>query len=112
MSCPYSLPICAYGEKGKVDDKSTCTSGEEHFSDIAAAYRTELEILYDAGYRDVPVDDPMSVLILGLSYSTNFWILKVEGGCNRGSVSFDRAQILDAMVVNHQLTPWYSKGTP
>ncbi|KAJ5728206.1 hypothetical protein N7493_004536 [Penicillium malachiteum] len=33
-------------------------SEEEYFQDLAAAYRTELQILYDAGLRRVQLDDP------------------------------------------------------
>jgi methionine synthase II (cobalamin-independent) len=35
------------------------SNDEEHFNDIAAAYRTELEILYNAGCRNVQIDDPL-----------------------------------------------------
>lgn len=31
---------------------------EEYFSDIATAYREELRILYEAGCRNVTIDDP------------------------------------------------------
>ncbi|KAK7740955.1 hypothetical protein SLS53_005018 [Cytospora paraplurivora] len=34
------------------------TSDEEYFADLAAAYRAELRSLYDAGCRNVQVDDP------------------------------------------------------
>ncbi|RPA89829.1 UROD/MetE-like protein [Choiromyces venosus 120613-1] len=40
-------------------DKSVYANSEEYFNDIAAAYRTELEILYDAGCRNVQIDDPL-----------------------------------------------------
>jgi len=33
-------------------------SDEEYFKDVAAAYQTELKILYDAGLRNGQVDDP------------------------------------------------------
>ena len=32
--------------------------GQEYFADIAKAYSTELKILYEAGVRNVQVDDP------------------------------------------------------
>jgi methionine synthase II (cobalamin-independent) len=31
---------------------------QEYFDDIAKAYQTELQILYDAGLRNAQVDDP------------------------------------------------------
>ncbi|KAL7270909.1 hypothetical protein RUND412_006372 [Rhizina undulata] len=40
-------------------DKSVYANNEEHFNDIAIAYRTELKILYDAGCRNVQIDDPL-----------------------------------------------------
>ena len=33
-------------------------SDDDYFADVAKAYRTELQILYDAGLRNVQVDDP------------------------------------------------------
>ncbi|TAQ88968.1 hypothetical protein B7494_g2704 [Chlorociboria aeruginascens] len=38
--------------------KSVYGADEEYFADIALAYRTELQILYDAGLRNVQIDDP------------------------------------------------------
>lgn len=38
--------------------KDVYPSDAEYFADIAAAYRTELQILYDAGCRNVTIDDP------------------------------------------------------
>lgn len=43
---------------GKAYPEETYTSDAEYFADIAKAYRTELEILYDAGLRNVQIDDP------------------------------------------------------
>ncbi|KAI5820253.1 UROD/MetE-like protein [Pyronema omphalodes] len=40
-------------------DKAVYANDEEHFNDIAAAYRVELEILYNAGCRNVQIDDPL-----------------------------------------------------
>ncbi len=33
-------------------------AGQGYFADIAKAYSTELKVLYDAGVRNVQVDDP------------------------------------------------------
>jgi methionine synthase II (cobalamin-independent) len=40
----------------------------EYFADIALAYRTELQILYDAGCRDVTIDDPNLACKLMLTF--------------------------------------------
>lgn len=34
------------------------SNDDEYFADVAKAYQTELKILYDAGVRNVQVDDP------------------------------------------------------
>ncbi|EME49498.1 hypothetical protein DOTSEDRAFT_68308 [Dothistroma septosporum NZE10] len=44
--------------EGKAYPKDVYASDEDYFADIAAAYRKELEILYEAGVRNVQVDDP------------------------------------------------------
>jgi methionine synthase II (cobalamin-independent) len=43
---------------GKACPKEIYASNAEYFADIAKAYRTELEILYDAGLRNVQIDGP------------------------------------------------------
>jgi methionine synthase II (cobalamin-independent) len=43
---------------GKADPKDVYTNDEEYFADIAKAYRAELDILYDAGVRNIQIDDP------------------------------------------------------
>ena len=45
-------------KEGKAYPKDVYATDEEYFADIAKAYRTELQILYDAGLRNVQVDDP------------------------------------------------------
>ena len=45
-------------KEGKAYPKDVYANDEEYFADIAAAYRTELKILYDAGLRNAQVDDP------------------------------------------------------
>ncbi|KAK0817679.1 hypothetical protein LTR91_019839 [Friedmanniomyces endolithicus] len=46
-----------YGPK-KAYVNGVYESDEEYFKDVAAAYQTELKILYDAGLRNGQVDDP------------------------------------------------------
>lgn len=43
---------------GKAYPKDVYASDEEYFADIAKAYRTELDMLYKAGLRNVQIDDP------------------------------------------------------
>lgn len=45
-------------KQGLAYPKEVYGSDEEYFADIAKAYRDELKILYDAGLRNVQVDDP------------------------------------------------------
>jgi methionine synthase II (cobalamin-independent) len=45
-------------KKGRAYPKEVYANDEEYFADIAAAYRTELQVLYDAGCRNVTIDDP------------------------------------------------------
>jgi methionine synthase II (cobalamin-independent) len=43
---------------GKAYPKDVYANDQEYFADIAKAYQTELQILYDAGLRNAQVDDP------------------------------------------------------
>ena len=43
---------------GRAYPKEVYTSDTEYFADIAKAYKAELRILYDAGLRNVQIDDP------------------------------------------------------
>lgn len=43
---------------GKAYPKDVYATDAEYFADIAKAYRAELKILYDAGLRNVQIDDP------------------------------------------------------
>ncbi|KAF7538829.1 hypothetical protein G7054_g2603 [Neopestalotiopsis clavispora] len=45
-------------KQGKAYPKEVYANDAEYFADIAAAYRAELKILYDAGCRNVTIDDP------------------------------------------------------
>ncbi|KAH8426879.1 cobalamin-independent methionine synthase II family protein [Aspergillus melleus] len=45
-------------KEGKAYPKEVYASDEEYFADIAKAYQDELQILYDAGCRNVQFDDP------------------------------------------------------
>ncbi|KAF8545470.1 UROD/MetE-like protein [Trichophaea hybrida] len=68
-------------------DRSVYANDEEHFNGIAAAYRTELEILYNAGCRNVQIDDPL------LAYFCDVSMLK---GIKEDGV--DPADRLDAYI--------------
>lgn len=43
---------------GNAFPKDVYASDEEYFQDIAKAYQTELDILYEAGVRNIQIDDP------------------------------------------------------
>lgn len=43
---------------GRAYTKEAYSSDEEYFADAAKAYQVELKILYDAGLRNVQIDDP------------------------------------------------------
>ena len=45
-------------QSGRAYPKDVYANDEEYFADIAIAYQTELQILYDAGCRNVTIDDP------------------------------------------------------
>ena len=45
-------------KEGKAYPKNVYANDEEYFADIAKAYQTELNILYDRGLRNVQIDDP------------------------------------------------------
>ncbi|KAK7947111.1 methyltetrahydropteroyltriglutamate-homocysteine s-methyltransferase [Apiospora hydei] len=45
-------------KKGKAYPQEVYANDAEYFADIAAAYRAELQTLYDAGCRNVTIDDP------------------------------------------------------
>jgi methionine synthase II (cobalamin-independent) len=44
--------------KGKAYANGVYANDNEYFADIIVAYRRELEILYDAGCRNIQIDDP------------------------------------------------------
>jgi hypothetical protein len=52
-------------QSGKAYPKDVYANDEEYFADIAIAYQTELQILYDAGCRNVTIDDPNLACKLG-----------------------------------------------
>jgi methionine synthase II (cobalamin-independent) len=43
---------------GRAYSKDVYQSDDEYFADAAKAYQVELKILYDAGLRNVQIDDP------------------------------------------------------
>jgi methionine synthase II (cobalamin-independent) len=45
-------------QTGRAYPKEVYANDAEYFADIAIAYREELKILYDAGCRNVTIDDP------------------------------------------------------
>ena len=45
-------------KNGRAYPKEVYANDAEYFADIAVAYRTELQILYDNGCRNITIDDP------------------------------------------------------
>jgi methionine synthase II (cobalamin-independent) len=45
-------------KEGTAYPKSTYSSDEKYFSDLADAYATEINLLYSAGLRHLQIDDP------------------------------------------------------
>lgn len=45
-------------QTGKAYPKDIYANDQEYFADIAKAYQAELKVLYDAGCRNVTIDDP------------------------------------------------------
>lgn len=61
--CKISMPSIAWEHLqmppgGAYEASSGYTSDREYFTDLAAAYRRELQVLWDAGLRSVQIDDP------------------------------------------------------
>ncbi|KAI0517168.1 hypothetical protein F5B22DRAFT_131125 [Xylaria bambusicola] len=66
------------------------TSDEEYFDDIAKCYAAELQTLYDAGLRNIQVDDPH------LTYFASSMFLE---GCNKDGTNTD--ELLDLYTRTH-----------
>jgi methionine synthase II (cobalamin-independent) len=54
-------------KEGLAYPKEVYSSDQEYFDDIAIAYQTELQILYDAGLRNVQIDDPNLACMLSIT---------------------------------------------
>lgn len=58
-------------KEGKAYPTDVYGSEEEYFADIAKAYSTELDILYEAGVRNCQIDDPL--FACELAYTAGKW---------------------------------------
>ncbi|KAH8892563.1 UROD/MetE-like protein [Thozetella sp. PMI_491] len=60
--CKVAIPSLTFEHielaHGTAYEPGVYASDKEYFADLAAAYRAELKILYDAGLRRVQIDDP------------------------------------------------------
>ncbi|KAL7622498.1 hypothetical protein AAE478_008005 [Parahypoxylon ruwenzoriense] len=70
--------------------ESGYTSDQEYFSDLAKCYAAELRILYDAGLRNIQVDDP---------HLTYFCSSQFLGGCKKDGTDAD--ELLDLYMRTH-----------
>lgn len=53
-------------KEGRAYTKDVYQNDEEYFKDIAKAYQTEIGLLYDAGLRNLQIDDPNLACSFGL----------------------------------------------
>lgn len=56
---------------GQAFPKDVYPTDEAYFEDVAVAYRKELDILYDAGVRNIQFDDPLFACKCHLYDNTN-----------------------------------------
>lgn len=60
--CKFTMPPACYFHlrlaPGKCYSPEAYSSDEEFFADLAVAYQKELQTLYDAGLRNLQIDDP------------------------------------------------------
>lgn len=63
---------------GHAYPKEVYANDAEYFADVAKAYQAELQILYDAGLRNVTIDDPN----LACAYPFTALRRRMEGGTN------------------------------
>lgn len=63
---------------GRAYPKDVYSSDAEYFTDIAAAYRAELEILYKNGLRNVQIDDPNLACKAPSDPSNTNWLIIVD----------------------------------
>ena len=83
--------------EGKAYPKSVYANDEEYFADIAKAYQTELQILYDHGLRNVQIDDPNFACMFMSDHRTStvaclrsfrFLLRKAAGGLERRQIQY------------------------
>ena len=68
------------------------TGDKEYFEDLAAAYRQEIKALYDAGLRNIQIDDPNMTYFITESFLS---------GCQKDGVDSD--ELLDTYIWAHNL---------
>lgn len=68
------------------------TGDKEYFEDLAAAYRQEIKALYDAGLRNIQIDDPNMTYFITESFLF---------GCQKDGVDSD--ELLDTYIWAHNL---------
>lgn len=71
---------------------SSYTGDKEYLEDLAAAYRQEIKVLYDAGLRNIQIDDPNMTYFITESFLS---------GCQKDGVDSD--ELLDAYIWAHNL---------
>ncbi|KAJ4354267.1 uncharacterized protein N0V89_006001 [Didymosphaeria variabile] len=71
--CKIALPSPTWQHvwlsKGRTYSSDVYSSDQEYFADLTAAYRAEIRILYDAGLRNLQVDDPQLLYFILESFT-------------------------------------------
>lgn len=71
-------------KEGKAYPANVYSSDDEYFGDIAKAYQDELQILYDAGCRNVQWDDPNLCCKSISAYSPRIGLIRPQISVTRG----------------------------
>ncbi|KAF2095360.1 5-methyltetrahydropteroyltriglutamate-homocysteine methyltransferase [Rhizodiscina lignyota] len=79
--CKVTMPALSHQHiglrPGRAYSTSAYNSDEEYFGDLAAAYRQEIRMLYEAGVRNIQVDDPQLTFLLMESFRNG---IAIDGG--------------------------------
>lgn len=69
-------------QPGRAYAKGVYANDAEYFADIAKAYRAELQTLYDAGCRNITIDDPNLACKWLTLKSSKSLLISLHGGAN------------------------------
>jgi methionine synthase II (cobalamin-independent) len=79
-TCKLTMPSVAYQyltlRPGRIYAADTYSSDREYLADLAAAYRQEIQDLYNDGLRNIQVDDPQLTFLLDEGFRE---VLEIDG---------------------------------